>query len=218
MIFKKLESINSTQIYLKENIEDYISKDSNILISALHQSNGIGTNGRSWETLENAIAFSFTFHPNQILSLSSIEIGCLIHKFIVKEYNLSLRLKWPNDLINDSKKCGGIICNNTIKNMYIAGIGINISPSQNFEYGVCPIRLDDPHEFAKSFYNYYLNNRMQPSEIPNYWNQNCYNINKKVITEDGREFILKGINNKGEVIVKDNNENILNFNSIRFLV
>ena len=93
---------------------------------------GSGTHGRKWYTYEKNIAFSFVIEPNcQIHDLEgiTIQIAETIIEVFQKLYNISLAIKFPNDLVYQGKKIGGILTETKLqgeKVRYIViGIGIN---------------------------------------------------------------------------------------------
>ena len=61
------ETIDSTQLYLKNNYSDLAKKnrEKNILISSSQQSKGIGRHGNSWDHYKNSLAFSFSLEITQ---------------------------------------------------------------------------------------------------------------------------------------------------------
>lgn len=90
MYHHHFHSINSTQIYLKDNLDALKKNDGNILISCSHQTDGIGRRGNVWDNYENSIAMSFTFKPNTIASLTPLEIGIItvgfFKRFLTKNF------------------------------------------------------------------------------------------------------------------------------------
>lgn len=74
---------------------------------------GNGTHGRKWHTDEsNNIAFSLFIETNcEIESLEgiTIEIAETIVEVFRKLYDISLEIKFPNDIVYKGKKIGGIL-------------------------------------------------------------------------------------------------------------
>ena len=75
--------------------------------------NGIGTNGRKWKTSEkNNIAFSFFIETNcyaKKLEGITIEVAQTCLDVFKKIYNIELNIKYPNDIVYNGKKIGGIL-------------------------------------------------------------------------------------------------------------
>ena len=72
-----------------------------------------GTHGRKWHTDEkNNIAFSFFIETNcevERLDGITIEIAETIVEVFKKLYDISLNIKFPNDIVYQGKKLGGIL-------------------------------------------------------------------------------------------------------------
>lgn len=78
------------------------------------------------------ISFFYDFIPSD-LALQSVSIYyASILKYVLKQFNSKLFVKWPNDLYLNNKKIGGVLCNK-IGDKIICGIGLNIisSPQEN---------------------------------------------------------------------------------------
>ena len=90
------------------------------IVLADHQSAGRGRQDHRWEApADTALLVSFVLPPNALLSLAAgvaAAEACGPH----------VRLKWPNDLLLDGKKLGGILVEGT-PTKAICGIGINLS-------------------------------------------------------------------------------------------
>nr|BDT30030.1 biotin--[acetyl-CoA-carboxylase] ligase [Bacteriovorax sp. HI3] len=220
MYHTHFNSIHSTQIYLKDNLVDLLSHDSEILISASEQTLGIGRKGSQWDSYANAIAMSFTMKPNLVPTLTPIEIGVLTSEFLKQEYGVSIFLKWPNDLLTaEGKKCGGILAQYIDSETVIAGLGLNLGslPSSNapehYKHGlgnVSDLKLseEDKKTIPAKLYSYILNNRVQSAqEMQVRFLQACFHIGHMVdIDDDGFNFEGKfmGIGQNGEALVEIN--------------
>lgn len=123
--------IDSTQDEIKrqENL-----KEGTVIISEI-QTKGKGTHGRTWYTdsAKKNIAFTFVLYPFVDVSILG-GITVVIAKCIIKTfkllYNIDLQIKYPNDIVCNSKKIGGIlteskVLKSTVEKLYI-GIGLNI--------------------------------------------------------------------------------------------
>lgn len=221
MYHQHFRSIDSTQAFLKEKLEELKTLDDNILISATNQTAGVGRKGNAWETLPNALAMSFTLKPNCVPTMTPIEIGLLVTRFIKDRFQKKIQLKWPNDLLTrEGKKCGGILSQYIDAQNVIAGLGLNLGkilpPPQSLAYplGVAAILpelqlLDiDQENISKDLYSYLLKNRyINQDDLRRDFNQSCFHLNMKVlIQEDQGEFIgfFRGIGSNGEALVEIN--------------
>ena len=220
MYHQHFNTIASTQIYLKDNLGLIKQKEINILISCSEQTGGIGRRGNSWDTFPNSLALSFTLKPNEVTSLTPIEIGLISIVFFKKKFNKELFLKWPNDILTvDGKKCGGIICQYIDHSTVIVGLGLNLGKFEaplknNFRYGIGSIdeslelKSFDQEKISNELYLEFLNERISESNIiKKSFNKNCAHLNKEVfIFEDGKDHIgiFRGIGDKGEALVEIN--------------
>ena len=90
------------------------------IVVADHQTAGRGRLDRRWESPPGtALLVSFVLSPNPILSLAAGVAAA-------QACGGGVRLKWPNDLLLDSAKVGGILVEVTPATA-ICGIGINLT-------------------------------------------------------------------------------------------
>ena len=131
----KLDAIDSTNDFLKglsakQIVENYT------VITAENQTNGKGQMGAKWvsESGKNltmsVLIKDFLFNINQIYSLN-VAISLSVISALEKYKIPNLTIKWPNDIMSDRKKIGGILIENTIKNEHeiisVVGIGLNVN-------------------------------------------------------------------------------------------
>ncbi len=123
--------IHSTNDWVKEHISS-LDPSHITCVTADEQTAGRGRLGRRWiSPKNNNIYATFYFrlpapclvlaNIGQILSLSCIEV--------LQKTGLCLQIKWPNDLLLEGKKTGGILCETQIHNDFIdiiLGIGLNV--------------------------------------------------------------------------------------------
>lgn len=136
----KLDAIGSTNTYLKELL--MVSNLSNLtVVTAERQLQGRGQRGTKWVS-EQGSGLSFSVlvkdslsNVSQIFDLN-ILVALSVLQGIKKHCNLSLAIKWPNDILADNKKIAGILIENSIKSsteiVSIVGIGINVN-QKNFD-------------------------------------------------------------------------------------
>lgn len=126
--------ISSTQNEAEKRIKQNIAKNGEIII-ANSQTNGKGTHGRKWYTGNNEnIAFSIVLFPNcninQFKNLTIIIANCIVDT-LKKLYNINVNIKYPNDIIYNNLKLGGILTQTTTINekvkTLIIGIGLNVN-------------------------------------------------------------------------------------------
>lgn len=214
----KFDKMPSTQEWVKENISKHLGET--LLVSTTKQESGIGRHGNSWEYLGKSITFSFILTPCEILTLTPLEIGCLILEFL-KNKGADIVLKWPNDLLvtehNEIKKAGGILCHFLDKKNLLVGVGLNLEEvgthkieNSKFSAGSVNIDLSSysefTHELPYEIFDYILKNRLSKNKIRNVWNDNCIHIEREVkIIDNSSEVIgiFKGIGENGEALLEN---------------
>lgn len=129
MQIRYLESIDSTQKYLKELIlEEKISLP--FAVVADSQTDGIGSRGNAWSGIDNNLFLSFAIELKDLPKDLKLESASIYFSYILKEtlaeQNSKVWLKWPNDFYLNNLKVGGMITN-LVKDTLICGVGLNIS-------------------------------------------------------------------------------------------
>lgn len=137
--------ISSTNEWILQNIPSLKKGD---LCVAEYQTAGRGRRGRQWlSPFAGQIIFSFywTFEPSKSIEGLSLVIGLAIAEV------LNVQVKWPNDILFDGRKLGGILVEianhkNGMLNLVI-GVGINVSLPKQTEISqpyaeVCEIDPD----------------------------------------------------------------------------
>lgn len=126
------DTIDSTQKEIWRRVDQKKIKNGTIIISDI-QTAGTGTHGRTWYTdTKNNIAFSFFIEtnckPEKIKGLT-IEIAETIIEVLKELYHITLDIKYPNDIVYQNKKIGGILTETKIQKelvkCIVIGIGIN---------------------------------------------------------------------------------------------
>ena len=116
----------STNEWAKENL-NILSKSKIHFITANKQTNGHGSHGRSWESPIGGIYCTICFYneccenPTTITLTTAVAI-CSYFESI----GVNLGIKWPNDIICNNKKIGGIL-SEYLDNWLIVGFGLNIN-------------------------------------------------------------------------------------------
>lgn len=147
------KQIDSTQSEIWRLIENK-SVPNGTLVYADIQTEGKGTHGRIWHTDETGnIAFSFFIQMNcKIKKLQglTVEIARIIIDILKEQYNISLEIKAPNDIVFNGKKIGGILTETKVvkENVkyLVIGIGIN-TKKQNFSKDIEDIATSIKKEF-----------------------------------------------------------------------
>ncbi len=227
-----LNKINSTNDELWNYINSGKPEGSSII--AENQTKGKGRRGNNWfSNQHDSLTFSFTIFPNinqfQI-SLIPLVTGIAIANVIENLYSTKVGLKWPNDILLEKRKLGGILTEKkTIRNDQIAiviGIGLNINQLKNeFPNAIQKTAISLKMHLKKKiireklmanilneFEYLYLNSS---ENIVSQWEKWCVHLNSKIKFNLNKEEIIgcfKGINSMGEAKL-DINGKSKNFSS-----
>jgi len=134
----KLNAIGSTNHFLKE-LSSQESCENFTVVSTEFQTDGKGQRGSGWlSEVGNNLTFSVLYNQKlkefSSLFTLNIIIGLSIVEALQLVSDLNFFIKWPNDILAENKKIGGILIENTFKNsndvQSIIGIGLNINQSQ----------------------------------------------------------------------------------------
>lgn len=135
-LIEYFETIDSTNERAKKIAEDLKQKNNKInLVIAENQLAGKGTKGRVWLSNKGEnILMTIIFYPENLLEeLDGItyKIAEMIKHAIKDLYNISLDIKFPNDLLLNNKKVCGILTESSIMknrvNYLLIGIGFNVN-------------------------------------------------------------------------------------------
>lgn len=133
VVFQTLGSTNDFAKRLAQNGEGC-----GTLILTNEQTEGHGRQGRRWYAPANAgLWFSIILEPTQptdMFGLVSLLAAVALAKTIERITLLSPALKWPNDVLINSKKVSGILLESQFSNnrsvSLVLGIGINVNQKQ----------------------------------------------------------------------------------------
>jgi BirA family biotin operon repressor/biotin-[acetyl-CoA-carboxylase] ligase len=136
----KLDAIDSTNDYLKQ-----LSKEKDLenytIVTAREQTKGRGQMGSSWisESGKN-LTMSMLIRDVKLDSGNFFDFNVAVTLGVLKVLDLmkipNLNIKWPNDIMADNKKVGGILIENTLKTdgsfTSVIGLGLNLNQT-NFK-------------------------------------------------------------------------------------
>ena len=114
-----VESIYNTQEYALSELSS-----EPILVISYSQEKGKGTSNRTWLNADQALACSLAVKQEDIKLKHTLIplVSGYIFTEVLKDINLAL--KWPNDIVLDNLKVGGILVEKSENNICI-GMGIN---------------------------------------------------------------------------------------------
>ena len=183
----RLESVSSTQDLAR-------TLPIGSIVIADHQTAGRGRLDHRWDAPPGtALLASFVLAPNPLLSLAAGVAAA-------EACGEGVRLKWPNDLILDGRKVGGILVEATpIK--AVCGIGINLTWAPD---GAA--RLEQPRDRLMEKLRTEMTRWCSAAadEVLDRWRELSDTIGRKVRVElPDRTFegIAEDINSRGELVV-----------------
>jgi BirA family biotin operon repressor/biotin-[acetyl-CoA-carboxylase] ligase len=103
-------------------------------VLALEQSRGRGRLGRIWQSPPGGLYLSIVLRPAFPMERwPLIGLACSLGAAAAAERHagLPVRLKWPNDLLLDGRKLGGVLIE-TVGDVAVCGIGLNVIPPSEF--------------------------------------------------------------------------------------
>ena len=241
MIFTNLIQTNLQTTSIGRNIEYFSFTDSTnddafelisnkeakhgMLVITDYQKKGRGRRSNKWiSDPGNNLTFSLILekpeHNN--LGLFSILSGVAIINGIKQFLNIECTLKWPNDIMLNDKKIGGILIEHENNNPYLViGIGINVNqekiPSE-LENIASSLRIEKLNPIQREPLLAFILNELEklysnePLEWISSWREYCNHINKK-ITWNNNDEVIEGlfldINDDGNAIVNINSKKMI---------
>lgn len=218
MKFLKLDEIDSTNNYMKKNIDKFSSYD---IVSAKNQTSGRGRRGNTWVSSKGMALFSFLLKTDKKLDINEytklpLIAGIATLSAMKKIEENDYKYKWTNDIYLEEKKLSGILVEK-VENDFVIGIGINVNNQIPEEIKDIAVSLKNKHDIDKViltvvevFVDYY--NKFSSGKWLDILDEiNKYNFlkNKKIKVNVGSE-VYKGealdINKDGRLAVKINNE------------
>ena len=128
---------------------------------AEHQTGGVGRNGRSWASPPSAnlyfsVSRAFLRRLPDMAGLSLV-VGISMAEALHGLGFVAVRLKWPNDLLVDGRKLGGILVqlrNAPPGSQAVVGIGLNVrmpaDAAQSIDQPWCDLSQLDPRKVARN--------------------------------------------------------------------
>lgn len=130
----ELRSVDSTNNYAMQLI-DADTAQPGLTVTAWEQTAGKGQRGRHWAAVPGqSLLMSLIIAPRQPLEqqfVFSAGVAVAIAEVLEALYEgWSIKIKWPNDIIINDKKAGGILIENILRGsnwLYsIVGLGLNV--------------------------------------------------------------------------------------------
>ena len=227
-VFNAIDSTNSEAERLLANGET-----APFAVVANYQQKGRGRLGRTWHSPKTGnLHLSIAFRPNvNLIKLRTFTLWqgiCIARKLRNLTGNKDISVKWPNDLVVNGKKIGGMLTEASIDServrSLVFGIGINInSITSHFPKSISTLSISlldlvgqnfRVHEIAANFIGSILEGYKQCIEgLPNHellknWNELDALRDQKIQITIGKEKIIGraiGIDENGAIKVKSRN-------------
>lgn len=132
-----------------------------VVVIAEEQTAGKGRLGRTWQANagEN-LTFSLLLRPRvspDVLNLLPLYVAVAAAEAIERASNLRIDCKWPNDLLVNNKKIGGILIEGSVKDNLVEhvviGLGINVNQTQfsgDFNTKATSLRLESREQIDRT--------------------------------------------------------------------
>ena len=217
---KYFETISSTN----DEAKKYLNKHNQhgYVIITKNQTNGRGRRDNKWFSVPNkSLTFSIIINQNKIKNnqLLSIIPAVAITKAIKQNSNLQCNIKWPNDIMLNNKKIGGILIE-TKFDYAVIGIGLNVNENYNdlninIENNSSSLRINKLPVIKLEILLANILNVLEEccnqknENLINEWLNFCSHINKKIKFHENNHIvsgIFKGINQNGQAIININNQ------------
>lgn len=208
------------------------------VVLAEEQTGGKGTKGRSWHSPRGkGLYLSIILYPSlPDVSLLPLVAGLAVSDALLSSLSLAIELDWPNDLVWEGKKLGGILCESGYSgnrvNYVILGIGLNVShseedfPEEIRQQAISLKRItgEDPDEkrlleglwtALDQWYGLFL--RKKTDRITRTFMERCaLPLGKEVILVTDKEEIsgiYRGVNHQGGLILESGGRKKVHFSA-----
>ena len=127
-VFQEIDSTNN--YLLNQPIDVGVAN----LCVAEAQSSGRGRRGNDWQSASNhnimmSLSWGFTHWPETITGLG-LAVSLMVAERLNYDYQLAVKIKWPNDLMVDDDKLGGILIDlrgeASGECKLVIGVGLNV--------------------------------------------------------------------------------------------
>ena len=199
-----IDECESTSRILKEQTKDQFSKP--IALASAMQTAGSGRLGRTWHSPRGNLHLSLAIPGSDILEhvkpLIPLAAGVIVAKWLQEFAGVSVCLKWPNDILLDGCKIGGLLCEASYQGTdfrgVVIGIGINLknspdSPNSDGYPTSSLLELTgkgiDPQEAVRSLVNFWrVHWSNLSSNISKVWSEFAVSAGHFWVSSDAQDF------------------------------
>ena len=227
----------STNVDAWELIDEGV-EEGTILITD-KQTAGKGRDGRKWHSVPGkSLTISLILKPemdSQTAGWFPLMTGVAIVEAL-DQLGLKTLLKWPNDILINNKKLGGILCESRIQGdkleWVVIGLGINVNEQENEmdnELNATSFYIETGRSIQRELVLATILNQLESvytsfrtdrdlSIISEKWTDYCHHVDKTITfkeNEHKKTGIFVGINERGEAVISiDGKEYIFNSGDI----
>jgi len=222
--YKKLKSTNTKAWELASE-----NATNGTVVYTDSQTAGRGRNQNVWFSIPHkSLTFSMILYPNCLpekINLYSLIAGLAIADAL-KKYQIIAKLKWPNDVLINSKKVAGILCESKLQagkiNTLVIGIGLNVNNMilefpEKIRSTATSLFIETGIEqnLKKLLENIINSIKNRLATIDNVesliqdWQKSCAHLDQKVHFKNGKNSIngkFIGLSASGETIIDINNK------------
>ena len=231
----KLNATESTNSFLKELLLTQ-NVDNFTIVITKNQTKGKGQVGSIWDSTPGKnLTFSVLIKDFVVGASSMFILNTLVSVSIIKALEKfkinNLSIKWPNDILSEQKKIGGVLVENIFRGnneiVSIVGIGLNVN-QLHFENlpQASSLAILNNREYDKDLILLEIHNQLQNhyKEILNnfkkdFWEEYHYylfkrNIPSVFLSADNHKFmgIIKGVSEIGKLQVMLEDDSIQEYN------
>ena len=231
----KLSATPSTNTYLKDLAKTCFLKDYTVVVTS-RQTKGRGQVDAQWYSQPNNSLTLSVFKRFEGLHISqqwyvSMAVSLAVFNTL-KHFKIpEISIKWPNDIMSRSKKCCGILIENTVKgdliDASIIGIGINVNEKQFKDLPLASsLRLASGNSFDVSLILEMLLQQLKIQltrldnqdfeSIFNSYNKDLFRLDTVAVysTKGSQPFnaILRGVTKSGLLILENEASHQKNYN------
>lgn len=241
MLIIKLNAIDSTNDYLKQ-LNKEKTLDDYTVVTTFSQTRGKGQMGSNWIS-ESGKNLTFSVLVKDSVTLQSSIFDCNVAVAVsVLEVLQSLKIpnlniKWPNDILAENKKIGGILIENSVKSNgminSVIGIGLNINqedfsglPSASSLKNIVKKDFDLDFLLEKIVNQLKSNLNKLSSQKESFWKKyisHLFKLNQPMAFEDLNQNrfmgIIIGVSSDGklELVLEDDSSQAFGLKEIRML-
>ena len=134
----KLNATDSTNTFLAALAKNSVLQDEVIVVTN-QQEKGRGQRDAIWRSQPyKSLTFSVFKRLDDIMPQQQFAISMLVSiaiaNYLQMQMTTAIQIKWPNDIMAEDKKCGGILIENQIRGTAIKATIIGIGLNVNEEY------------------------------------------------------------------------------------